>query len=307
VLEGGFSSLKRVSWPILAFLRVLGKARIYLWAESEPNNRFGVILALAMNQIGQTFLIFVTGLAGGIVGSMVLGPSGGTADSADGGQAQTVLASDSELSGVIESIQGDMAQLGSEISQQKSVLQSLDARLANIQTLQGDGLVGGTGLNADPLAGLDQSEIPSGNSFDAAVNAAIEKREADEAAERDAQRAVRREEQMERRMENYVTELGLDAAQADQMKKILLDGDKARTDYFTELRESGNMDRQAMREAMTELTDTQNEQLGNVLNPTQMEQYSEMASSSRFGGFGGGGRGTGGGGGNAGGGRNNEF
>lgn len=260
-----------------------------------------------MNQIGQTFLIFVTGLAGGIVGSMVLGPSAGSADSADGGQTQTILASDNELSGVIESMQGEMALLGNEISQQNTVIQSLDARLANIQVLQGDGLVGGASQNADPLAGLDQSEIPSGNSFDAAVNAAIEKREADEAAERDAQRAVRREEQMERRMENYVTELGLDAAQADQMKTILLDGDKARTDFFTDMRESGTMDRQAMREAMTELTETQNEQLSTVLNPTQMEQYSEMSSNRGGFGGGGGGRGAGGGGGNTGGGRNNEF
>ncbi|MCP4094388.1 MAG: hypothetical protein GY747_13175 [Planctomycetes bacterium] len=254
-----------------------------------------------MNQIGQTFLIFVTGLAGGIVGSMVLGTSTGATDPVDSGKNQTVLTSDSELTAVIDAMQGDMAQLGSEISQQKSVIQSLDARLANIQTLQGDGLIGGNSLNSDPLAGLDPAEIPSGNSFDAAVNAAIEKREADEAAERAAQRAVRREEQMERRMENYVTELGLDAAQADQMKAILLEGDTARSDMFTEMRESGTMDRQAMRDAMTELNESTNEKLGAVLNPTQMEQYSEMSSNS-FGGFGGGRRG-----GNSGGGGKNEF
>lgn len=251
-----------------------------------------------MNQIGQTFLIFVTGLAGGILGSIALGPAADSTDPGTSGQGQPALTSDSELSAVIDAMQGDMAQLGNEISQQKSAIQSLDARLANIQALQGNSPSG------DPLAGLDPAEIPSGSSFDAAVNAAIEKREADEAAERDARRAERREEQMERRMENYVTELGLDAAQADQMKTILLETDTARSDLFTEMRDSGNMDRETIRDMMSELNETQNEKLSEVLNPTQMEQYTEMSSNR---GFGGGFGGRGGGNTGRGGGRNNEF
>jgi len=256
-----------------------------------------------MNQLGQTFLIFVVGLAGGLVGSMVLStPSSnaeGTAAGANGASQQEA----NDHSKVLDGIQGDLAMLTDEVAQQRNMMRALDSRIASTQAARNDARPGAVGVELDPLAALSPSEIPSGQGFDAAVNAAIEKREADEAAVRDAERAVQREERLNAQMENYIKELGLDANQAAEMKTILNDATVARTEFFTEMRESGSMDRELMREKMTELSDTQNEALGNVLNPTQLEQYTEMSANSGFGGFGGGRR-TGGTGGGA---RTNEF
>jgi hypothetical protein len=253
-----------------------------------------------MNQLGQTFLIFAVGLAGGLVGSVLLSsPTNHVEDAATSAPGSSQQATN-DYAKVLDGIQGDLAMLTDEVAQQRNMMRALDSRIASTQATRNDARLGAVGVELDPLAALNPSEIPSGQGFDAAVNAAIEKREADEAAVREAERAAQREERLNAQMENYIKELGLDANQAAEMKTILNDATVARTAFFNEMRESGSMDRELMREKMTELSDTQNEALGNVLNPTQMGQYTEMSANSGFGG----GRRTGGTGGGA---RTNEF
>lgn len=259
-----------------------------------------------MNQIGQTFLIFAVGLTGGLIGSMLMSsPTAASAGtSADGSSAEMVA--DSDFGATLSTIQADLDMLTQEVALQRNRMSSLDTRLAGVQSSQSEVRVAGGAASEELLAGLDPGEMPSGMGFDAAVNAAIEKREADEAATREADRAVRLDERLDREMERWTSELGLSADQASEMKTILGDTTKARTDFFTEMRESGTMDRELMREKMTELGETQSEQLGNLLDATQMEKYTESSANSGFGGFGGGRRG-GNTGGNTGGGRTNEF
>jgi uncharacterized membrane protein YgcG len=259
-----------------------------------------------MNQIGQTFLIFAVGLAGGLVGSTLMSSPSAAPDGASAGDSGAALSAGADLGTVLDTIQADLAMLTQEVALQGNQMSSMDTRLAGVQTSQAKTRAAG-GAAMDPLAGLDPGEMPSGMGFDAAVNAAIEKREADEAATRDADRTVRREERLDREMEKWTTELGLSTDQASQMKTILNDTTKARTDFFTEMRESGTMDRELMREKMTEMGDSQNEQLGNVLDATQMATYTESSANSGFGGFGGRRGGGGGTGGSSGGGRTNEF
>lgn len=263
-----------------------------------------------MNQIGQTFLIFAVGLAGGLVGSTLLSSPTAASDSTSTGGSNAELVADGDFGAVLDTMQADLAMLTQEVALQRNHMSSLDTRLAGVQASQAESRMAGGGAAMDPLAGLDPGEMPSGMGFDAAVNAAIEKREADESATRDAARDVQREERLERDMERWTEELGLSADQASQMKTILNDTTVARTEFFTEMRESGTMDRELMRERMTELGETQNEQLGNVLDTTQMATYTESSSSSFFGGGFGGRRGGGGGtssGGTSGGGRTNQF
>jgi hypothetical protein len=251
-----------------------------------------------MNQIGQTFLIFATGLVGGLVGSMLFGPSPAEVDSGANTGVESVLTSDRALAEKLDGIQDELDRLGQDMSMQGTSLQALDSRIAALQDMRRDLLAGSSlGAGTDPLSLLDPAEIPSGMAFDAAVNAAIEKREADVEAERSERRSARRKEQLDRQMERFTEELGLDAVQADQMRTILDETSRKRNAFFSEMRDSGVMDRDLIRRTMTELNDSVTEQLGDVLTTDQMDKYSEL-NASRFGGpgpgGGGGGRGSGG-------------
>jgi hypothetical protein len=254
-----------------------------------------------MNQIGQTFLIFAVGLAGGLVGSTLFSSPTAASDSTSNGGNGQELAINAEFNTALDTIQADLAMLTQEVALQRNQMSSMDTRLAGVLASQAESRAAVVGQAVDPLAGLNPAEMPSGMGFDAAVNAAIEKREADEAATRAAARALQLEQRLEREMKRWTEELGLSADQASQMKTILNDTTVARTEFFTEMRESGTMDRELVREKLTELNDTQNEQLGNVLDSSQMEKYTESTANTfmggRFGGRSTGSRSSGGGGG----------
>jgi len=199
-----------------------------------------------MKQLGPVLLYFTIGLAGGLVSAVVVSsPSGGSDDQPVAGSSEEGL-----LASRVKSLQDELALLRDDVSQQHNAMRILDSRLAGIQDSGPDSLGGMDIPDADALAALSPADMPSGMAFDAAVNAAIEKREADEAAEREEQRAVRRAEQLDRQMERYTQELGLDADQASQMKTILSETTEARNAFFSEMRESGTMDREMIREKM---------------------------------------------------------
>lgn len=242
-----------------------------------------------MNQLGQIFLLFVVGLAGGLMGSLILSDPAGQGGAGESSSSISTDSADARLTARLDELQDTLDILVEDVARQRSNLAILDTRLAGVQAERRSNRDGDRGGAApqDPFAGLDPSEIPTGRGFDAAVIAAVEKREADAAAQREVERAQRREEQLERQMERYIEELGLDDYQAGQMKTILNDTSVARNEFFTEMRESGVMDRQLIREKMTEINDSQIEQLGNVLTSVQMSQYTEMTANAGFGGGGG--------------------
>ena len=120
-------------------------------------------------------------------------------------------------------------------------------------------------------------------------------------------RRLRREEVMQERLAQRVArlgeELGLSPYQEQEMLTVLTTESAKRDACFTEMRETGAWDRDAMREAMGELRQETMTSLGTVLTPDQLQRYEESEGDRGFGrgGFGGGRRNRDGGGGGGGG------
>lgn len=245
-----------------------------------------------MQNLAQTVLVFALGLIGGIVGGLLFSSDPQAAGQLPGDGSPSVLQSDTELVGRLDGMQGELDLIQDELAQQRGMMMAMDSRMAQLPP---PGPQGSMGPGGDPFAQLDPSEIPTGMGFDAAVNAAIEKREEDERAARDERRQQFQKERMDEQMERYVAELGLDEGQADRMRTVLEETSERRNAFFTEMREAGTMDRQLIRDTMTELSESQNEQLSNILTSDQMSSYEGMNSDFGFGGrgMGGGGRSSG--------------
>ncbi|MDP6849595.1 MAG: hypothetical protein QGH51_04780 [Planctomycetota bacterium] len=147
-----------------------------------------------------------------------------------------------------------------------------------------------------PSAGLP----PTPPEIRAELNALLEEREVAQTRERAAREEERRQERLDRQMTEWQEKLGLNDAQALQMRDILADSSRKRSELFTEMREGGGFDREYIREQMQVMRDSTNDALSNVLFPDQFSTYQEESENSR--GFGGrGGRGSGGSGGSGGG------
>ncbi|MDP7245268.1 MAG: hypothetical protein QF389_01645 [Planctomycetota bacterium] len=143
---------------------------------------------------------------------------------------------------------------------------------------------------------------PPPSAMRAEFNALMEERELNRTQERETRDQERRESRLDRQMQDWQEKLGLNDAQAVQMRDILADSSLKRSELFSEMRDGGNFDREYMREQMQVMRDTTNDALSNVLFPDQFTTYQEESSSSRW--WGGGGQGGGGGrGGQGGGGR----
>lgn len=282
--------------------------------KAEPALPVRVVLGLAtprrptnalptMNQLLQTFLIFVTGLIGGLIGSVLLA-DGGSSSTPSSEDSSYTAAADEDLSKTLQALQAKVDTMGRTLELQSSTLLTMQDQMASAvemdRALRQGTLPGGEPLPAG--TGMAMADIPTGPGFDAALDAALQQRDEEEAAERAAAREERRKEQLEARVADLALELGLSESQTIEFGKILDESSKARSDFFTEMRETGAWgDRTTMREKMGEFRDTELESLGGLLNNEQLTQYTELTENS---GFGGGGRGGGnrGGGGNTGGG-----
>ncbi len=98
-----------------------------------------------------------------------------------------------------------------------------------------------------------------------------------EEAERRAEREQRDIDRVIERMDGYAETLGLDAVQKKSMQEVLIDENSKRSSMFAEMRE-GNLGRDEIRSTMSSLRDETTAALGNILTPTQLESYSDMAS-----------------------------
>ena len=251
-----------------------------------------------MNQLLQTFLIFVTGILGGLVGSTLL--SSGDSDAAS--STSTVASSevDVDLGKQLDSMQMQLDNMERQLEVQNGTILSMKDRVSSAaemdRALRDGRLPGGEEF---PLASVNS--MPTGQGFDAAVDAVIQQREEKEDAERTARREERRVEQLDERVAELTEQLGLDASQTEVLAKALNDSSLARNEYFADMRENGRGDRDEIRARMAEIGEQETEALSASLNSDQMAQYTELNSSRGFGGFGGGGSRGGGNTGNTGG------
>jgi hypothetical protein len=242
-----------------------------------------------MNQTLSTIFVLLIGFIGGLLGSSFSGSTDAQYDM---------------------SIEGAAVNDTQELRDQISALQAANDSLRHQFDLQASGLAQLTERlsQAPPPPGSELSfgDMPTGQAFDAQVNAAIDQREADRDVERATARRERDEERTARRVERLAEELGLDSSQTAQFATILEDVATKRSDYFAEIRENGweNIDRDEMRSTMEEMREDEYSQIEGVLTPEQFTQYQESSSNER-GGFGGGGGNRGGG--NRGGGNGNDF
>jgi len=250
-----------------------------------------------MNQLLQTFLIFVTGIVGGLVGSAILSSS--STEPASSQEIAAATEAEVDLGKQFDAMQMQLDNMERQLDVQGGSILTLKDRVSSAvemdRALRDGRLPDGEEF---PLAA---NSMPTGQGFDAAVGAVIQQREQQEDAERDARREERRLEQLETRVTELAEQLGLDSMQTEVLSKALNESSVARTAFFADMRENGWGDRDGIRTRMTEISELETETLSASLTPEQMTQYTELNDSRGFGGFGGGGRGgRGSGGGNRG-------
>jgi len=241
-----------------------------------------------MNQLLQTFLIFVTGILGGLVGSTLLGSSASDSDT----PAKTMTATEAgvDLSKQLDAMQMQLDNMERQLEVQSGTILSLKDRVSSAVEMDRALRDGRMPSGEDfPLAA---NSMPTGQGFDAAVDAVIQQRQQRENAEREARREERRQEQLDARVAELSEQLGLDGTQTEVLAKALNDSSVARNEFFADMRENGWGDRDGIRTRMTEIRKQETEALSIALTPEQMTQYTELNDSRGFGGFGGG-RGSG--------------
>ncbi|MHC4824258.1 MAG: hypothetical protein ACYTEP_09595 [Planctomycetota bacterium] len=245
-----------------------------------------------MNQLLQTFLIFVIGLIGGLIGSALIGGADTTQEAENLSELGVTVEGEADLADRMEAMQASLGSLTRRLELQESTLLTLQDRVAGAiemdRSLRDGRLPGGQEFAMVP-GGM--GDVPTGQSFDAAVDAVIQQREEEEAAERSERREERRQEQLEQRVNDLAEQLGLDATQKDAFADALNTTSVARNDFFVDMRENGFSGREAIQERMAEIRDQELETLGSVLNQDQLTQYQGLTESSGFGGWGRGGGG----------------
>ena len=251
-------------------------------------------------------LILLGGFVGGLAGSALMGGSPDTPEpmiSVDAGQAGMNDLS-VELVDRLQNVEGSMAGLRATLDDMRAQL--ADRRREPLPPVDIRNAQGGDSRRA--TRGSSANFGPSGE-LEERFSDFLEEREVQKAEERLEQEADRRAQRVERRIERYAERLGLNDYQSQEMARIMTNADQKRSAYFVELRESGDFDRTAVREAMHEMSAGTNDELAQLLDSDQMSEYESMQSESRGGWGGGRGNDHGGNsrGGNSRGGNGNEF
>ncbi|MCH2101180.1 MAG: hypothetical protein MK209_04605 [Planctomycetes bacterium] len=255
----------------------------------------GPILAVAL----------LGGFAAGTVGGMLFSPPAG--ESAD----EPLLASVSGDSGSGElvdkyrALEARNASLEAAVDALELQVQSLanrrEAVAAPVESVESENEAKYASAEAAPYTLEEEMRF----------RAYVDNLEKQKEEERELEREERRQEQLARRVDRMAEELGLDDYQKGEMNKVLAESEQATRDYFAQMRESGEWDRDAMRTGMADLNDKTDQALGAFLTPDQLDKYQESNSGfSRFfvgGRDGGGGRGGPPGGGRDGGGGRGGF
>lgn len=89
---------------------------------------------------------------------------------------------------------------------------------------------------------------------------------------------------LQREIEGLTTALGLSADEVAKITPIVTEAQKKQTEAFTKMRESGDMDRDKMREEMTKMRAETDKQLKEVLTPEQgvkLDAYRKQQAEER--------------------------
>ena len=240
------------------------------------------------------------GFAAGSVGGMLFSPAGTEANQ------EPLLASADAGSGDQDSLEDKYRALQAQNATLQASLDQLEMKVSSIANRRE---AVSTPVEAVEQADTgrdyaDQAAVPYTLEEEMRFAAYVENLEKQKEAEREADRERRRQEQMDRRVDRIAEELGLDDYQKGEMKRVLAESEQTTRDYFAKMRESGEWDRDAVRQGMADLNEKTNQALGSFLTPDQLTKYQESNSGfNRFFGGGGGGDLAGGRGGNTGGGR----
>jgi hypothetical protein len=234
----------------------------------------------------------VAGLVGGLLGGMVMsGPS-----AADPAVEQSAAApSPAARTDADADLPAPAGPLGSDPADLRPLNERLAAVEHELALLQGQ-VAGRRRVDqAAPAPGaIDPNTLEP--ILDQAMSDFLEEREAQQAAERRQREEERRQERLDRQMERLQEQLGLTDAQAHDMQQVLNEADLKRNEFFQSLRESGEFDRDAMRDFMTRAQEETNIALGGILTVEQLASFNETAGQGMRGMFGGPGGGRTGGG-----------
>jgi len=234
----------------------------------------GPILAVAL----------LGGFAAGTVGGMLFSPAAGDPSnepllaSAEGGSES------GELNDKYRALEARNASLEATVEQLELQVQSLANRREAVVSPEA------VEVPDDSSKYASAEAVPYTLEEEMRFRAFVENLEQQKEEERELEREQRRQEQLVRRVDRMAEELGLDDYQKGEMVRVLGESEQATRDYFAQMRESGDWDRDAMRAGMADLNEKTNQALGAFLNPDQLTKYQESNTGfNRF--FGGGGRG----------------
>ena len=249
-----------------------------------------------MQNLLKAALFLLIGLLGGLLGATLLHGGSEPAD----GASQSGTGLDAVSATAFQELAERVMLLERSADAQDLALEEFDGRLLSLGRREQPA---GLAAEAQPGAaasdaGLALAEFPVGPGFDAAVVAALERREAEERAEREQQRVQRRDARLTDVAQQLATEAGLDSAQQNAVLKVMKETAVARETYFEQMQRGGDVDREAARAKMTEIRQAEVAAVSAVLTPAQMQVYTRLTESGRdFGGRagrdgqGGGGRG----------------
>lgn len=225
------------------------------------------------------------GLLGGLGGALLLQPAP-TPSSAPGSAA---LELEPEEAPDLEAQQRRIRQLESEVSSLQVALSVLEARMTErreeiVAAVDEPGEFGaGSPEIAGGLAGSPQ--LMEGL-VDARVQEILEARDEEEAEERERAMAEMRDRRVSAQLDRLRRELNLDDFQSVEMKRILVGTDQKRLDFFMKMRESGQWDRDLMRDSLETIRSEARDEVALVLTPSQLEGYDGIMTDNR--GWGGG-------------------
>ncbi|HET6558625.1 MAG TPA: hypothetical protein VFG54_15000 [Prolixibacteraceae bacterium] len=89
---------------------------------------------------------------------------------------------------------------------------------------------------------------------------------------------------LQREIEGLTAALGLSADEVAKITPIVTEAQKKQTETFTKMRESGDMDRDKMREEMTKMRAETDKQLKEILTPEQgvkLDAYRKQQAEER--------------------------
>lgn len=89
------------------------------------------------------------------------------------------------------------------------------------------------------------------------------------------------EKRQKERIENYIKELKLDEKKGNELKKIFSETQAKLTKEMESMRESGNMDREAMRTKMTKVNEERDAKVKKALSADQYKKYEQLMKAEQ--------------------------